>query len=356
MDVKGKNGAPSPASGGAAASREYAMNTASQPADRRQADIERQARTWIRLIASGQATLRDADAFKQWCAASAQHARAYAAEQRLWGQMAPAGQAVLRQQREQAASRSGRAGWGRRAFLGTALGGAGAAAVAAVVAPPFRLWPAWDEWTADYRTDTGDRRQFGLGERVQVDMNTQTSIALRAEQPGAVRVELISGEAAFDGQASPTAVTVMAGTGSGAGSVQARGARFELRHLDGTVCVTCLAGSVRVALGSGATVLGPNQRLLYDKHGLGAVQQIDPAETSAWRQGSLVFRQAPLAEVVAEINRYRRGRVVLLDAPRQASALSGRFEIRDMDKVLVQIEKAFGLTATHLPGNVVLLG
>lgn len=328
------------------------MNTASQAADRRQADIERQARAWIRLIASGQATLRQADALKAWCAANERHAQAFAAEQRFWAQLAPAGQAVLRRQREQpAAGLTRAAGWGRRAFLGAALSGAGAAAVAAVVAPPFRLWPAWDEWTADYRTDTGDRRQFGLGERVQVDMNTQTSIALRAEQPGAVRVELIAGEAAFDGQASPTAVTVMAGQGS----AQARGARFELRNLDGTVCVTCIAGSVRVALDGGATVLGPNQRLFYDKQGLGAVQQIDPAETSAWRQGSLVFRQAPLADVVTEINRYRRGRVVLLDNPGHGSALSGRFEIRDMDKVLVQIEKAFGLTATRLPGNVVLL-
>lgn len=295
------------------------MKTASQPADRRQADIEREARAWIRLIASGQATLREADALRQWCAASERHAQAFAA------------------QRHQAPE--------------LALAGTAAAAVAAVVAPPLRLWPAWDEWLADYRTDTGDRRQFGLGERVQVDMNTQTSIALRSEQPGALRVELIAGEAAFDGQSSSAALTVVAGRGS----AEARGARFELRNLEGTVCVTCLSGSVRVALGKGATVLGPNQRLFYDRRGLGAVQQIDPAETSAWRQGSLVFRNTPLAEVVAEINRYRRGRVVLLDGARGASALSGRFEIRDTDKVLVQIEKAFGLSATHLPGNVVVL-
>ncbi|WP_241072270.1 FecR family protein, partial [Achromobacter xylosoxidans] len=258
---------------------------------------------------------------------------------------------ALQRQRARQPARGPAQGWGRRAFLGTALAGTAAAAVAAVVAPPLRLWPAWDEWLADYRTDTGDRRQFGLGERVQVDMNTQTSIALRSEQPGALRVELIAGEAAFDGQSSSAALTVVAGRGS----AEARGARFELRNLDGTVCVTCLSGSVRVALGNGATVLGPNQRLFYDRRGLGAVQQIDPAETSAWRQGSLVFRNTPLAEVVAEINRYRRGRVVLLDGARGASALSGRFEIRDTDKVLVQIEKAFGLSATHLPGNVVVL-
>lgn len=63
------------------------MNTATQPADRRQADIERQARAWIRLIASGQATLREADALKQWCAASERHAQAFAAQRQLWQQI-----------------------------------------------------------------------------------------------------------------------------------------------------------------------------------------------------------------------------------------------------------------------------
>ena len=65
--------------------------------------------------------------------------------------------------------------WGRRAFLGTALGGTAAAAIAAVVAPPFGLWRSFDEWDADYRTDTGGRRQFGLDRQVQVDMNRPAS-------------------------------------------------------------------------------------------------------------------------------------------------------------------------------------
>ena len=81
---------------------------------------------------------------------------------------------------------------------GTALGGTAAAAIAAVVAPPFGLWRSFDEWDADYRTDTGGRRQFGLDRQVQVDMNTQTSIALRPDVAGALGMELITGEAAFE--------------------------------------------------------------------------------------------------------------------------------------------------------------
>ena len=169
------------------------MKSASRDARRRQADIERQARAWIRLLASGQATLHDAEALKLWCAASEAHAAAFALERRFWNQVGPAAQQLQRQTARASHARPAARAWGRRAFLGTALGGTAAAAIAAVVAPPFGLWRSFDEWDADYRTDTGGRRQFGLDRQVQVDMNTQTSIALRPDVAGALGM-LITGE------------------------------------------------------------------------------------------------------------------------------------------------------------------
>ena len=224
---------------------------------------------------------------------------------------------------------------GRRAFLGTALGGTAAAAIAAVVAPPFGLWRSFDEWDADYRTDTGGRRQFGLDRQVQVDMNTQTSIALRPDVAGALGMELITGEAAFEALAPDR------NHGAGRrrqgqrqpGEVRAASHRQQRR-------LTCVSGEVALSHAGGELVLAPRQQVSYDREQVGAIQTIDPDETSAWRQGALVFRQTPLPAVVAEINRYRRGHVVLLDGKRGASAMSGRFEIRDMEKVLVQIERA----------------
>ncbi|AUT48162.1 FecR family protein [Achromobacter sp. AONIH1] len=327
------------------------MKSASRDARRRQADIERQARAWIRLLASGQATLHDAEALKLWCAASEAHAAAFALELRFWNQVGPAAQQLQRQTARASHERPVARAWGRRAFLGTALGGTAAAAIAAVVAPPFGLWRSFDEWDADYRTDTGGRRQFGLDRQVQVDMNTQTSIALRPDVAGALGMELITGEAAFEALAPDRKVTVLAG----AGKASASQAKFELRRTGSSVCLTCVGGEVALSHAGGELVLAPRQQVSYDREQVGAIQTIDPDETSAWRQGALVFRQTPLPAVVAEINRYRRGHVVLLDGKRGASAMSGRFEIRDMEKVLVQIERAFGLNATRLPGNVVLL-
>ena len=131
------------------------------------------------------------------CAASEAHAAAFALERRFWNQVGPAAQQLQRQTARASHARPAARAWGRRAFLGTALGGTAAAAIAAV-APPFGLWRSFDEWDADYRTDTGGRRQFGLDRQVQVDMNTQTSIALRPDVAGALGMELITGEAAFE--------------------------------------------------------------------------------------------------------------------------------------------------------------
>ena len=93
------------------------MKSASRDARRRQADIERQARAWIRLLASGQATLHDAEALKLWCAASEAHAAAFALERRFWNQVGPAAQQLQRQTARASHARPAARAWGRRAFL-----------------------------------------------------------------------------------------------------------------------------------------------------------------------------------------------------------------------------------------------
>ena len=42
-----------------------------------------------------------------------------------------------------------------------------------------------------------------------------------------------------------------------------------------------------------------------------------------WREGVLVFRDMPLSEAVAEINRYRPGRIMVLDDALAARRVSG---------------------------------
>ncbi len=142
---------------------------------------------------------------------------------------------------------------------------------------------------------------------------------------------------------------------AGAGRTQAlprRGARFEVRHLDGAVCVTCIDGQVQVAHAGGTAQLsGGQQTLRYDDHALGRAEQLDAARMPGWRQGYLRFTDAPLGEVLDEINRYRTGKVVLLDRQLAAKPVTGRFQIHALDKAIVQMQRSFGLHARTLPGG-----
>ncbi|MDP2147544.1 MAG: DUF4880 domain-containing protein, partial [Pseudomonas sp.] len=88
------------------------MNIFSFPTARDTPDsrLHGEARDWLVLLTSGQATVADAKALRQWCAQSPEHAQAFEQAKRLWQQLTPA-------LTEAQAPRH----FGRRAFLGGAL-------------------------------------------------------------------------------------------------------------------------------------------------------------------------------------------------------------------------------------------
>lgn len=314
--------------------------------------IRRQAHAWVRRLVSGEATVSDAEALKRWCETSPEHASAFADAQRLWHDFEAAGQR-LQQRRETSAARPlAGGGWSRRAFIGGALT-ATAAAVVAAVHPPLAGWPSAAEWGADYRTATGEQKRVDIADGVSLELNTQTSIALQDPAKGAQGIRLIAGEAAIDSVARLAQPFVVL---AGEGRASTRGStRFEVRHEGERVCVTCLAGEVEVTHGAQRRILGGSRRIFYGENGFEAPLAIDPGQASAWRRGVVVFRRTPLTEAIAEINRYRPGHVMLLDRALGANVVSGRFDIRDMDRVIAQIQVAFGMRVTTLPGDVVLL-
>jgi ferric-dicitrate binding protein FerR (iron transport regulator) len=79
------------------------------------------------------------------------------------------------------------------------------------------------------------------------------------------------------------------------------------------------------------------------------------AVVTAWQHGLLIFNMTPLADVVEELNRYRVGRIVLLNNAVGQRPVNGRFRIDQPDEALLQIERAFGVRGRSLPGGFVLL-
>lgn len=316
-------------------------------------ELRSQARVWLRLLTSTEVKAYDTEGFQRWLRSSPAHQAAFSEAKRRWDALEPASRAFLLKHPKAAeahvlALRGTH--HGRRAFLGAAVSAAAVAGVA-IAYPPARLWPAPAEWGADDRTATGEQRTLALAGRAHVTLNTQTSIRRRAAGAGTTGIDLLVGEAAVDLPAGGPPFAVAAG----AGRSLAQSGRFEVRYLDGKVCVSCLDGVVRVEHPAGVRALNACQQTVYDADALSSVASIEPAAVSAWRRGELVFNESRLIDVLAEINRYRSGRVVLMNAAVRNGPVSGRFHIASLDSVLAQLQQMFDLHARLLPGGLLIL-
>lgn len=318
--------------------------------------LKSEALAWVEQLISGEATERDADAVRRWRAQSPAHARAFAEAVRLRRALGPAARELGHVPAGASLPKPfpllGRARVGRRAFLGGAVGLSAAAAGAfLVVRPPFGLWPSLAEFTADYRTSTGEQRKVAIANGVSVELNTQTSIALRStpQDPG---IELIAGEAAITAArdaASPFVVLAATGRTS---AVQAK---FDVRRDGPWVCVTCLDGQVGVDQGSRSVALRANQQVRYADAGMGTLTTVDAALVTSWREGLLVFHDAPLSTVIDEVNRYRPGRIILAGVDLGRRRVNASFHLDDLEEVIPQVQKLAGVRVTSLPGGIVIL-
>lgn len=320
--------------------------------DQQDRELKREAVAWLRRLTSGEATLADAEELKRWRNQSPAHAAAFAAASRLWKDLEPAGRNLRLRAEASAATSTLPATIGRRALISGGLAAASAAGLYAVVRPPLDLWPSLVELTADYRTDTGEQRTVAIFEDVSVRMNTRTSIALRAQDTIADKIELLNGEASFSTKTrGGRSLSVLASDRW----TTADDARFDVRYLHPLVCVTCLEGTVKVERDGEAVTVAAGQQVRYDSNGLQPLQSVEADVASAWQRGLLIFRSTPLSDVVDEVNRYRPGRIIVTSSQLGKMPVSGRFRIDNLDEILTRIEQAFGAKVRSLPGGLVLL-
>ena len=76
----------------------------------------------------------------------------------------------------------------------------------------------------------------------------------------------------------------------------------------------------------------------------------------AWHGGRYVFDNARLGDVVAQIERYRPGRLVVVSRSLANHRISGSFPLADPDRALVSIQSIVGFRMIGLGGKLVLIG
>lgn len=327
--------------------------------------LREQAEQWLLLLLSGKASERNAAEFRKWRDASPAHAQAFADVQRLWKALGPAAQKVEERQAPSglamdaagssfavanASGRGRRHRQARRAFLGGAVA---ATAACLAVKPPWGMWPGVADIAADYHTRIGEQRRLEFA-GVAVEMNTQTSLNRHAFSNGGEGMALLAGEAQFvveDKRASPFAV--LAG---GVTVIPGDAACVNIRLTDDDAQVTCVRGSVKLESSGRSSVLHASQQARLEAGRILGVIGVDADAVSAWQRRLLIFNNQPLSAVVAEINRYRPGRIILTDARLGKRTVQVRISLDQLDTFPDLVRDAYGAEVRSMPGGVILLG
>ena len=286
------------------------MTESLNPEDRAMAD----AGAWLSRLGDGEPSAEDGLVFDAWLAASPANGAAFTRALGLLQEVEAHAGEVLAQLDAQAAPAAPRrasmarpAPRRRRISAGWWAAGAGAALAAglAVVAmPPELIRPAAAQ---TYATAKGQHRHVALADGSAIDLDAETQ--LRVSFQGAQRrVQLAEGQAIFDVVHDASRPFVVE---AGGRLIRDVGTQFDVRARAGELTVTVARGRVEVtppASGASAqgqdVLLGPGQRFELD--GPAAVpllSAVDPQETFSWRSGRLVYRNQPLGEVVADLNR-----------------------------------------------------
>jgi len=293
-----------------------------------------QAIAWFARLQDSKATQRDRIEFTEWLAANPNHQAAYDKVVQLW--QAPALNTALGHYAAiplQPAKRK------------LHLQRWAAAACVVLMSGWVLMATGWiDYWQADLVTSTGEQRREMLADGSTLILNTDSAVTF--DYAGDRRgVTLLSGEAYFEVQpdkARPFIVT------TAQGSVRVVGTRFTVKTGDVT----------QVDVESGIVICtsqqGESRQLIAEQHtdianqSVAAISQIDTSRTFAWLKGRLIFQDQPLAEVIAELDRYHPGVIVIANAKLGQTRITGNYKLEDTAAIVRSLAEIAGARVINL--------
>lgn len=290
--------------------------------------IREEAAAWFARRRDGTCTISEEAEFEGWYGLSEAHARAYAETERAWHQWAQL-QTSDRMREMAAAAMAATAPRRRSVPAGRRWGPllAAACVVAAVVVGGVGFLPRLlSSPPVTYSTALGEQRTEQLPDGTRVTLNTETALQVRYGH-GRREVVLQHGEAMFDVVHDTAHPFVVA---AGDGSVTDLGTRFAIRDDSGTAIVTLLQGRVEIAARNERRQLTPGEQARYGARIAGiSVRKVDPAAATAWLHGRLDFNGMPLAQAIADANRYSAVKLRLGDPKLADMPVGGSFRAGD---------------------------
>lgn len=276
--------------------------------------IQEEAALWFARLRGDEVADAEHAAFAAWLDADARHRREFETFERMWD-----ASALLRPSAPK-----------RRRALRAAASLAGIALVSG--------WLGWAWLDGRVATDPGERRHVRLADGSELAIAPDTRLRVKFDS-GRRRLELDEGRIAVTVAADPRRPFEVA---AGGGIIRDIGTRFEVDAGRERTRVTVAEGLVEIdlpAAGSAPCKVGAGEAAEFGGRFVSPARPADAAAALAWTKGQLAFDAAPLTEVVAVLNRYRRTPIELADPSLGSIRISGVFMIDDESMALRALEQ-----------------
>ena len=214
----------------------------------------------------------------------------------------------------------------------------------------FLFWqPLYFSVVADHYTATGDRFETELTDGSVITLNTDSAIRLEFDEQQR-RIHLLEGELYVEvaKEAARPFVIEM-----GNYTVTALGTEFIVKNTpEQAPSVVVTEHSVRVENIENQNqhvVLQQGQKVhITETEPLSDVQRIDIEQAQSWRSGRYIFKSQPLGEVLAELDRYYEGVIVIRDKELAQKRVSGVLNLDEPSVSLNNLASSLALDVIRL--------
>jgi transmembrane sensor len=292
----------------------------------------REAAMWFARLLDDGTPQSDYALFRTWLDADERNAQAYARLEKLW---AAAGSEIAPSHRSQSDKSGSDRGVSRRGLL------------KATSAAILLSGGAITTWTligrADYSTGTGELKTVMLedGSRVELSAASAISVDITASER---RIILHHGEAFFSVSEDPARPFIVQ---AGEARATALGTAYSVAMTPERTSVAVAEHSVRVDAGGRHVDLGEGDAIDVQNGMLGAIDTGEAQNRLAWRARQLVFLARPLSEVITEVNRWRRGNLILRDPQLAQRRITIVIDLKDIEGIDLTLEQGLPITLTN---------
>lgn len=327
------------------------MSDASSPQSA--SSLEDEALEWVVRLHTGPPSERDRRACEAWQCLSPAHRLAFHTAEALWKEIGHVGAGQCAPTHATRPARRHHHRWWPRLRQWSLV-------ACFLLTAGWFLWaPLLDQYrlqTAHYRTGIGQQEQIVLQDGTRAILNTDTALNV-VYSPERREIRLLAGEAAFTVTADRERPFIVH---SGDVTTRALGTQFVVRRHPDSVTVTVSEHAVQVSTSPSGhrrpLVLNEGQQASYsEEHGWSPPYAVDANQLSAWQRGKLIVEDESLGRVIEELNRYRPGRILILNPALRTLNVTGVFDLTDPDGALRMIQHTLRIHETSLSHYLVIL-